>query len=143
MELRYVIAMSVRLKTSAAPGIGLARRSIASCAARGFRNRCPNCGRGALLASFLRPHEECASCHEPNGRIMAHDAPPYITILIVGHVIVPLIVLLEKLAPPPLWVQYAIWLPASLLLSLMLLPRIKGAWIGMMWALRLDGNEFQ
>ena len=63
------------------------RRSVLGSAARGFRNRCPNCGKGKLLPVYLRPHDICSFCREPNGLIMAHDAPPYITILIVGHII--------------------------------------------------------
>jgi uncharacterized protein (DUF983 family) len=110
---------------------------------RGFRNRCPNCGHGALLAGYLLPHETCSSCSEPNGEIKAHDAPPYITILVVGHIVVPLLVIVEQMASPPTWVQLSIWLPVTLLLTLGLLPRIKGAWMGFMWTLRLKGTERQ
>ncbi len=119
------------------------RRPILASVLRGFRNRCPNCGRGALLAGYLLPHEACSSCRERTGEIMAQDAPPYITILIVGHIIVPLIVLWEKLAPPPLWAHYLVWFSSALVLTLGLLPRIKGAWMGLMWALRLTGTEHQ
>ena len=118
-------------------------RSIAGSAARGFRNRCPNCGQGALFLGYLRPFDACTSCREPNGRIMAHDAPPYITILIVGHIIVPLVLIWEKTSSPPLWAHYGVWMTATVILTLALLPRIKGAWMGFMWALRLHGNEFQ
>ena len=66
-----------------------------------------------------------------------------ITILIVGHIIVPLMLLWEKTSPPPLWAHYAVWMPATLVLTLALLPRVKGAWIGLMWAGRLRCNEVQ
>ena len=108
---------------------------------RGFKNRCPKCGHGALLAGYLSPHEICLSRGEPNGDIKAHDAPPYLTILIVGHIVVPLLVIMEQMAAPPTWVQLAIWLPETLLLTLGLLPRVKGAWMGFMWAPRLTGTE--
>ena len=98
------------------------------------RNRCPDCGRGALLSNYLEPHDACTSCGAPNGGIKAHDAAPYITILVVGHIIVPLMLL---------WAHYAVWMPATLVLTLALLPRVKGAWIGLMWALRLHGDEHQ
>lgn len=119
------------------------RRSVLGSAARGFRNRCPNCGKGKLLPVYLRPHDICSFCREPNGLIMAHDAPPYITILIVGHIIAPLMLFWENNSTPPFWAHYAAWMTAALVLTLLLLPRVKGAWIGLMWALRLNGNEVQ
>ncbi len=45
----------------------------------------------------------------------------------------------EQTSSPPLWAHYAVWMPATLAL----LPRVKGAWIGLMWALRLHGDEHQ
>ena len=122
---------------------GPGRRPVRTSISRGFKNRCPNCGQGALLAGYLLPHETCPSCGEPNGEIKAQDAPPYLTILIVGHIVVPLLLILEKVASPPMWVQLTVWLPVTLLLTLGLLPRIKGALMGFMWALGLKGTEHQ
>ncbi len=56
---------------------------------RGFRHRCPNCGKGALYSSYLKLTEQCSECREALGHIRADDIPAYFTILIVGHVIVP------------------------------------------------------
>lgn len=122
---------------------GRARRSVLGAAMRGVRNRCPGCGQGRLLAGYLQPHDVCSSCREPNGEIMAHDAPPYITILIVGHIIAPLMLMWENTPTPPVWAHEGVWMTAALVLTLALLPRVKGAWMGFMWALRLNGNEFQ
>jgi len=58
---------------------------------------------------------------------------------ITAHVVVGGILALEKLAAPPVWVQLAIWMPVLVLLSLWLLPRVKGALIGYQWALRMHG----
>ena len=124
-------------------GLSPKRFLVLTSVSRGFRNRCPKCGDGVLLAGYLSPHETCASCGAPNGDIKAHDAPPYLTILIVGHIVVPLLVIVERMASPPTWVQLAIWLPVTLLLTLGLLPRVKGAWMGFMSALRLRGSERQ
>jgi uncharacterized protein (DUF983 family) len=96
-----------------------------------------------LLAGFLTPHAVCPTCQEKNGDIMAQDAPPYITILIVGHIILPMILFWDSLWNAPTWVQYSIWLTATVGLTLILLPRIKGAWMGFMWALSLKGTENQ
>ena len=69
------------------------------------------------------------------------DAPPYFTMLIVGHFIVGGVLALEKGLAPPTWVQLAIWLPMTLIASLLLLPRVKGALVGLQWALYMHGFE--
>jgi uncharacterized protein (DUF983 family) len=58
---------------------------------------------------------------------------------IVGHVIVGGLLLLEQTYAPPTWVHLMIWLPLTLLLSLWLLPKVKGGLIGLQWALRMHG----
>ena len=120
-----------------------ARWAVFAAIRRGLKNLCPACGEGRLLEGYLMPHAACPACDASNGEIMAQDAPPYITILIVGHVIVPLIVLWERSAAPPILVHYSVWLPAILLLTYILLRRVKGAWMGFMWALGLKGTEHQ
>lgn len=106
---------------------------------RGFAGRCPNCGRGAILSGYLKVNRVCSECGLPLGEFRADDAPPYFTILIVGHIIVPGMLILEEFRHPPEWVHMAIWLPLTLLLTLALLPRIKGAVIGAQWAARTKG----
>jgi uncharacterized protein (DUF983 family) len=69
----------------------------------------------------------------------ADDAPPYFTMVIVAHVVVAGVLMLEKTYAPPSWVHMAIWLPLVVILSLFLLPRVKGALIGLQWALRMHG----
>ena len=107
---------------------------------RGLGGHCPNCGAGAAFAGYLRVAKNCASCGHELGRYRADDAPPYFTILIVGHVIVPLMLVLEKAAAPAMWIHLALWLPLTLALSLALLRPIKGAVLGVMWATDADGS---
>ncbi len=85
-----------------------------------------------MFAGYLRVKRVCPVCDAPLGRARADDAPPYFTIVAVGHVIIPGMLLLEKLAAPPLWLQTAIWVPVSLALTLALLRPIKGATVGLM-----------
>ncbi|MBM3557544.1 MAG: DUF983 domain-containing protein [Alphaproteobacteria bacterium] len=106
---------------------------------RGAARRCPSCGRGRLLASFTKIAPSCTVCGEALRHHRADDAPPYFTILIVGHVVVPLLVLVEDFFFPPLWVHWLLWLPLTLGLALFLLPRVKGAIVGWQWALRMHG----
>jgi uncharacterized protein (DUF983 family) len=100
---------------------------------RGFRQRCPHCGKGRLFRRFLKPVESCAACGESYGQIRADDFPPYVTILIVGHIVVPLMLVTDR-AGFSLEAQLAIWVPVTLGLTLFLLQRVKGAVLGLMWS---------
>ncbi len=108
---------------------------------RGSAGRCPNCGKGGLFRAYLKPAERCAACAHELGAYRADDGPAYFTILIVGHlVIAPLLFL------PWIW-QASPWLtvPATLIplaaLTLLLLPRVKGAFIGVLWSHGQRGDE--
>ncbi len=103
---------------------------------RGLARRCPRCGGGRLLMRYLRVSPSCEACAEPFGHIRADDAPPYFTIAIVGHIVVPGLLAMEKALAPSLWLQFAVWLPATLALTLALLPFVKGAVVGAMWSLK-------
>ena len=108
---------------------------------RGWRQRCPSCGAGALFRSYLKVWDACPSCGEELHHHRADDAPPYFTILIVGHVVVGGVLCLERAASPPSWVHAVIWLPLTLACTLYLLPRVKGALIGLQWALYMHCFE--
>lgn len=103
---------------------------------RGFVGKCPNCGEGRLFRAYLKVESPCAACGHDNAQYPADDAPPYFTILIVGHVVIaPLVVLPVIWTYPPLMVL-AVALPIVAALTLALLPRVKGAVIGLHWAIR-------
>jgi uncharacterized protein (DUF983 family) len=106
---------------------------------RGFVSRCPECGHGGLFTGYLKVSPRCTACGLALGEFRADDAPPYFTMLIVGHIIVPAMLLLEQLQHPPEWLHAALWLPLTLAMTLTLLPRIKGAVIGFQWANRIRG----
>lgn len=106
---------------------------------RGLRLRCPACGARTLFSSYLKVAERCPRCGEDLSHHRADDAPPYFTILIVGHVLVALLMTVELTYAPPVWVHLALWLPLTVILSLALLPRIKGAIVALQWANRMHG----
>jgi uncharacterized protein (DUF983 family) len=106
---------------------------------RGFKLECPACGEAPLFSSFLKVAPRCPHCGEDFSHQRADDAPPYVTILIVGHIVVPALLVVEQIWAPPMWLQFAIWLPMIAILALLLLPRIKGAIVGMQWAMRMHG----
>ncbi|MEZ5925007.1 MAG: DUF983 domain-containing protein [Hyphomicrobiaceae bacterium] len=114
-------------------------RPVGSALWAGFRGRCPSCGRGRLFRAFLKVADQCPSCGTELHHHRADDAPPYFVILIVGHVIVSLVLMVEMRFAPPLWAHVAIWVPLTFAMALVLLPRVKGALVGLQWALRMHG----
>ena len=117
----------------------LPRRDAWSSIARGFIGRCPHCGKGKLFGSFLKVTDRCEACGEDYSHQRADDFPAYIVILIVGHILVPTALLVETEFSPSYPVQLAVWLPLALVLSLALLQPVKGAIVGLQWALRMHG----
>ena len=115
------------------------KRSVRRSTWRGFNLRCPNCGHRHLLTGYLTVEPRCRSCGEDFTPQRADDAPPYFTIIIVGHMVVPLIVVAEKLWSPPIGISLIFWLPLIAGLTLWLLPKVKGAIVGLQWGARLHG----
>lgn len=114
-------------------------RDIAQAVRRGMKLRCPRCGRGAMFRKYLKVVDRCPVCGEELYHHRADDAPPYFTIVVVGHIVVPLVLVTEIRYHPPLWVHFTIWIPLVILLSLVLLPIVKGAIVGLQWATRMHG----
>jgi uncharacterized protein (DUF983 family) len=106
---------------------------------RGFRMRCPACGQGRIFSGFLKVADRCPACDEDLSHQRADDAPPYFTIVIVGHIVIPLMWAGEKFLAPPVGLQIAFWLPLIAGLTLWLLPRVKGAIVGLQWGARMHG----
>jgi uncharacterized protein (DUF983 family) len=103
---------------------------------RGALARCPHCNDAPLFYRYLKVQQTCTACGHDNGQYPADDGPAYFTILIIGHLfIAPLLFLPFVLEWPPQWVALTI-IPPLLVLTLVLLPRIKGAVIGLQWGLR-------
>jgi uncharacterized protein (DUF983 family) len=111
---------------------------------RGLLGRCPACGKSQLFNGFLRVVSECRTCGAPLGLARADDAPPYFTILITGHIVVPLMFMVDRMGEPPIWVMSAIFLPLTFVMALGLLRPIKGGTVGLMLNLNMlksDPNE--
>ena len=118
-------------------------RSMGRAFAHGMACRCPRCGQGRLFSSFLKVAPSCEACGLDFSGHEADDAPPYFTIFIVGHMIVPPMLWLELALMPPMWVHLTLWPLLVLVLSLGLLPPVKGAVIGWQWAHHMHGFDEQ
>jgi uncharacterized protein (DUF983 family) len=100
---------------------------------RGFRGRCAPCGTGRMFRSFLQPVEACSGCGLNWRTRTADDFPPYLVILLTGHIVAPLMILVETQFHPPLWVHLAIWLPIVTILAFGLIQPAKGAVMAFQW----------
>jgi len=119
------------------------KRDVWTALKRGFRGRCPRCGEGKLFRAFLKVDDHCSVCKQDFTGHRADDLPAYLVIVIVGHIVVPLALMIETNYSPPVALQLAIYLPLTLIASLALLQPIKGAVVGMQWALRMHGFDEQ
>ncbi|WP_333824444.1 DUF983 domain-containing protein [Pinisolibacter sp.] len=106
---------------------------------RGLRGRCPVCGTGHVFDGYLAVAPACSVCGEELHHHRADDLPPYLTILIVGHLVVSGLLVTERMFRPEIWIQMAVWLPMTALLALLLIRPIKGGVVGLQWALRMHG----
>jgi uncharacterized protein (DUF983 family) len=104
---------------------------------RGLQGRCPACGKGRIFDGFLRVAAVCHECGAPLGLARADDAPPYFTILAVGHIIIPLLFVVDRWQQLPVWMMSAIFLPLTLALTLGLIRPIKGGTVGLMLNLNM------
>lgn len=108
---------------------------------RGLTGRCPACGEGRLFRSYLKPVEACSACGEAFGHIRSDDAAPWLTILVVGHIFVPLLISVEQSAEWPLWVSGIVWPAIAGLMCLAVLPFAKAVFVSAIWATGAPGSE--
>jgi uncharacterized protein (DUF983 family) len=117
------------------------KRNVWTAMKRGLRGRCPRCGEGKLFRAFLKVDNNCSACGLDFTPHRADDLPAYLVIVIVGHIVVPTVLMIETNYSPPVALQLAIYLPLTLILSLLLLQPVKGAVVGVQWALRMHGFD--
>jgi uncharacterized protein (DUF983 family) len=122
-------------------GRSTGERPLGQSLLRGAQGLCPACGIGRMFKRYLKVADHCPDCGEALHHQRADDAPPYFTIVIVGHVVVGLVLALEVAYRPPLWLHGAIWLPLTVILCLVLLPIIKGALVALQWAVMMHGFD--
>ncbi len=116
-----------------------AERALGPALRRGWRLRCPNCGSGPMLKGYLKVRDACPACGEALHHQRADDGPAYLTILVVGHLLAPLMLWVYPTFRPEPLVLAAIFVTASVALSLFLLPRMKGIMVAFQWAKRMHG----
>ncbi len=110
---------------------------------RGLRRRCPNCDRGSLFSGYVKVLSPCPDCGHDNAQYRADDAGPYFTILLVGHLCIGPLLIFPFIWKSPLWLVLGTTLPLVTVLTLVLLPVVKGAVIGVQWGMKTGRRTAQ
>ncbi len=126
------------MSSHAAP-IDSSERPTGQAMLRGAMGRCPNCGEGKLFRSFLKVADHCPACNEALHHQLADDGPAYLTILLVSHLGAPLLLACSVAWRPSAMTMIWTFSLGAVILSMLLLPRIKGAFVGLQWARRMHG----
>ena len=98
-----------------------------------FRFKFPHCGQGDLYDSFLKLATLCRSCKADLSNIRADDAPAWLTIFIVGHIITPILLFVLPNLNYPDWILILLIIIPSLVLALIILPFSKSLFVGIIW----------
>jgi uncharacterized protein (DUF983 family) len=102
-------------------------------ARRALMGRCPCCGEGKLFRAYLKQVENCSACGERFGHIRADDAAPWLTLILVGHIFVPVMLIFVAMSEMGTWTQAALWSMIFTGLCLLILPRSKAFFIALLW----------
>lgn len=109
--------------------------SLAAALLRGLSLKCPRCGVGRLLSGYLQQAESCPHCGLETGAIRADDGPPWLTLLVVGHLLAPFMIIVFMTDALPMWASTALMAFLAVALCLAILPRAKGVFIAVIWKL--------
>lgn len=105
----------------------------------GLRRRCPNCGEGHMFDGYLKVVDNCPECNQDLSQHRADDGPAYLTILLVGHILGFALHFMWAWWEPRPVVMATVLGSAAIVLSLYLLPRLKGMVVAIQWARRMHG----
>jgi len=106
---------------------------------RGMCGRCPACGEGKLFRAFVKVADRCSACGEDLHHHRADDFPAYLTIFLVGHLVVPLAMYVEIAYQPSYWLHALVWGPLVIILSIGLLQPMKGMIVALQWHMGMHG----
>ena len=108
---------------------------------RGITGHCPACGQGKLFWKYLKVNGRCEVCDTDLARYPADDGPAYLTILLIGHLVVaPMLFFSIIWRSNPAYSLPIILVPLAGL-TLALLPRVKGGWVGLMYSLGVKDTD--
>lgn len=91
-----------------------------------------------MLAGYIAPAPACTACGEDLTPFGTADLAPYLVTFAIGLTFIPAALILSLRFGFAGWIVWAL-LAAAALAGAVLLPRMKGAAIGLLWALDVRG----
>jgi uncharacterized protein (DUF983 family) len=77
-----------------------------------FLCRCPSCGHSGIFRQVIKVRDHCPNCNIDLNQFETADGPAFFAITIVGILVGIGAGLVEIIYQPPIWVHFALWLPA-------------------------------
>lgn len=114
-------------------------RDLAQALWRGARCRCPQCDTGKLFTRYLKVTPVCSACGTDYTPQRSDDLPAYLVLFIVGHIVVGGMMSAEMHYDWPVLWHMIVWPLLCIILTLALLPPVKGMVVAMQWALKMHG----
>jgi uncharacterized protein (DUF983 family) len=108
---------------------------------RGLKGHCPACGEGKIFWRYLKVSGHCPKCDHDLAQYPADDGPAYLTILLIGHLLVAPLLIFPIIWQAPAIYSAPIIMGAVGLATLLALSSIKGGWIGLMYALDVKDRD--
>lgn len=105
----------------------------------GWARRCPACGKGAMMKGYLKVADRCPDCGEDLHHHRADDGPAYLTILVVGKLVMAMYLVVYMTWQPQPLVMISLCWSVALAMALWLLPRFKGGLVALQWSRRMHG----
>ncbi|HEY9012286.1 MAG TPA: DUF983 domain-containing protein [Devosia sp.] len=99
----------------------------------GLRCRCPHCGEGQLFSGYLKTVSRCETCGADLSFAQTTEGPAVFIILVVGFIIIGAAAVVEGLFHPPPFVHLLLWVPGTVILSLLLLRPFKATMIALQY----------
>ena len=115
------------------------KRDLWTAMKRGFMCRCPRCGEGKLFKGYLKVAPACSVCGLDFKFADSGDGPAIFVIFLVAPLIIILALVVGAVFNPPPYVHLILWIPATLIFSLALLPPFKGVLVALQY--RHDAHE--
>lgn len=109
----------------------------------GLRGLCPRCGRGHLFDGYLKVKPSCEACGLDFAFADSGDGPAFFVMSFVGIVVVALAMWVEFSYEPPIWLHAALWLPATVILSTLLIRPAKGVMIALQFRHRAEEGRLE
>lgn len=114
-------------------------QSLSSALWRGAKGHCPRCDSARLFRAYLKPVDTCPSCGQDWTLQSADDFPAYISILVSGHLMAPIIIYLMNGTNLSSTALAALIVAIAVVMTIGLLQPSKGAVIAAQWWLGLHG----